>query len=240
MVSFQDYVDFYKLAKNRAKSNEEYIKFETFQSRIVIKSFRKKGISFKGKKILDLGSGRGGYSYKLLGEGAHLTALDITMDYFQNIRGVGFVLGDAVKMPFKNNSFDFVFCSSLIEHIKNPDSLIKEIERVLIDGGICYLSFPPFWSPVGAHQFKPFHYLGEKTAIMLSRKFYHVRGYNRYDDPHVKLKLYKRTIRQVKKLIKNNKLKIKSISTRMSPINFAAIPFLNELLTWHVEFIIEK
>jgi ubiquinone/menaquinone biosynthesis C-methylase UbiE len=186
---------------------------------------------------LDLGCGRGGYSQKLFGEGAHLTSLDITKEHFQNIKGATFVSGDAVKMPFKDKSFDFVFCSSLIEHIKNPDSLIKEIKRVLTDRGMCYLSFPPFWSPVGAHQFKPFHYLGEKTAIKLSRKYYHVRSY-RYDDVYGKL--YKRTIRQVKQLIKNNKFKIKAISTRMSPINFAKIPILNEFLTWNVEFLIEK
>lgn len=237
MVSFHDYAVFYRLAKNRIKSNKEYIKFEDFQSQIVMDSFRDKGIRFSGKRVLDVGCGRGGYSQKFLDEGASLTALDITLDYFQNVKDASFVLGDAVKMPFKDSSFDFVFCSSLIEHIKNPDELIKEIKRVLADDGMCYLSFPPFWSPVGSHQFKPFHYLGEKIAIILSRKFYHVRSY-RYDDIYGKL--YKRTIRQIKKLIKSNNLRIKSISTRMSPINFAKIPVLNELLTWHVEFLIGK
>ena len=140
-------------------------------------------------------------------------------------------------LPFKSESFDFVFCSSLIEHMKIPKILVKEIKRVLKKGGNCYLSFPPFWSPVGAHQFKPFHYLGEKMAINLSRKLYGVRSHS-YDDKYGKL--YKRKISQVKKYILDNNLKIKSISTRMSPINFARIPFLNELLTWHVEFLIEK
>jgi len=237
MVSFQDYATFYKLARNRIKSNSEYIKFERFQSHLIIKYLKNKGINFRGKKVLDIGSGRGGYSLSLVEQGAHLTSLDITTKYFQNIKGARFVLGDAVNMPFKDKSFDFIFCSSLIEHIKNPDSLIKEVKRVLTDGGICYLSFPPFWSPVGAHQFKPFHYLGEKTAIKLSRKYYHVKSY-RYDDEYGKL--YKRTIRQVKQLIKNNKLKIKAISTRMSPINFAKFPILNEFLTWNVEFLIQR
>lgn len=237
MVNFQDYIVFYKLARNRLKSNKEYIKFENFQSRIVMDSLKAKGIHLKGKKLLDVGCGRGGYSQKFLEEGAYLTALDITLRYFQNVKGVRFVLGDAVKMPFKDGSFDIVFCSSLIEHIKTPGSMIKEIKRVLVYGGICYLSFPPFWSPVGSHQFKPFHYLGEKAAIKLSRTFRHVRSH-RYDDIYGQL--HKRTIRQVKGLIKKNGLKIKSISTRMSPINFAKIPFLNEFLTWNVEFLIEK
>lgn len=237
MVTLKDYSSFYKLAKKRAKSHKEYIKFENFQSTLVMKFLQEKQISLKEKKVLDLGCGRGGYSLKFRKEGAKVTALDITREYFQNVSGVNFVLGDATKMPFKQKSFDFVFCSSLIEHIKYPRLLVSEIKRVLKEDGICYLSFPPFWSPVGAHQFKPFHYLGEKIAIKLARKFYHVRSF-RYDDVYGKL--YIRRIGQVKRIIKDNKLKIKSISTRMLPINFARIPLLNEFLTWHVEFLLEK
>ena len=140
-------------------------------------------------------------------------------------------------MPFKSNSFDFVFCSSLIEHIKNPDLLLREIKRVLKKNGLCYLSFPPFWSPVGAHQFKPFHYLGEKIAVRLSRKFYGTRSF-RYDDVYGKL--YKVKINQIKKIILKEKLKIKFISTRMSLINFAKMPILKDFLTWNAEFLVEK
>ena len=237
MIKFNDYISFYKLAKNRAKSNIDYFKFENFQSNIVIKSLKNAGISFKGMKVLDLGSGTGGYSLNLLNQGACVVALDITQQYFQNVKGIRFVVADAAKMPFASNSFDFVFCSSLIEHVRNPDLLIKEIKRILKKGGRCYLSFPPFWSPVGSHQFKPFHYMGEKIAVKLSRKVYHVKSH-RYNDQFGKL--YIRTIRQVKKLILSNNMKIKYMSTRMSPINFAKMPILNELLTWHVEFLIEK
>lgn len=237
MVRLKDYITFFKLAKDRMKSNCDYFKFESFQSSIIIKSLKEKGVSFKGRKVLDIGAGKGGYSLNLLNQGAYVTALDITKKYFQNVKGIRFVLADATKMPFKSDSFNFVFCSSLIEHVKNPDFLIKEIKRVLKNKGICYLSFPPFWSPVGAHQFKPFHYLGEKIAIKLSRALYNVRSH-RYNDQFGKLHI--RTINEVKKLILNNNLKIKSISTRMSPINFARIPILSELLTWNVEFLIEK
>src|SRR3989344_5938534 len=221
MVNFKDFVKFYKLAKNRNKSHQDYFKFEAFQSEIVIKELKKKWIDFKGKKVLDIGSGRGGYSYKLFEEGAYVISLDITKEYFQKTGNMNFILGNALKMPFRSNAFDFVFCSSLIEHVKYPELLIKEIKRILKKGGMCYLSFPPFWRPVGAHQFKPFHYLGEKIAIILSRKFYHVRSF-RYDDFYGKLRI--RTIRQVKNMLINSKFEIKSITTRMSPVNFARIP----------------
>lgn len=237
MATFKDYLTFYKLAKSRRKSNSNYIKFENFQAVIVVKSLKNKGIHFNGKSVLDIGGGRGGYSLEFFNRGANVTSLDITKENFQDIQGVKFILADAMNLPFKTESFDFVFCSSLIEHVKNPGILVKEIKRVLKKTGYCYLSFPPFWSPVGAHQFKPFHYLGEKIAIKLSRKLYGVRSY-RYNDKYGKL--YKRTIKEVKKLILENELKIRSISTRMLPISFAKVPFFNDFITWHVEFLMQK
>lgn len=41
-----------------------------------------------------------------------------------------FVDSDASKMPFKDNAFDFSFCSHLLEHVENPAAVIEEIIRV--------------------------------------------------------------------------------------------------------------
>ncbi len=55
---FRDYINFYKFAKNRMKSNKDHLKFENFQAGIVIKYIKSKGISFNGKKVSDLGCDR--------------------------------------------------------------------------------------------------------------------------------------------------------------------------------------
>ena len=231
------YVKFYKLARQRARSGKDSFKFEAYQARMVVNFLERRGINFKNLRVLDLGSGRGGYSYEFVKKGAEVISVDIENVFFQKIKHVNYILGDARKLPFKESSFDFIFSSSMIEHIKNQESVIKELSRVVKKKGLCYLSFPPFWSPVGAHQFKPFHYFGEKLAIKLSRKFYKVRSF-KYDDKYGKLYITK--IRDVKKLIKKTNLQIKDITTRYLPLNFAKIPILNEFLTWHVEFLIEK
>ena len=168
--------------------------------------------------------------------GADVISLDINPGRLFMDKKI-FINADALKLPFKSNSFDLIFCSSIIEHLKKPKNMLLEIRRILKNSGLCYLSFPPFWSPVGAHQFKPFHYLGEKAAIKLSRKIYKVRSFN-YNDKYGNL--YIMTIKKAKELIRASKLKIVSISTRHFPINFAKIPFFNEFLTWHVEFIFKK
>jgi ubiquinone/menaquinone biosynthesis C-methylase UbiE len=198
---------------------------------------KRRCIRFSGKKVLDIGCGAGGYASKFVDEGADVIALDITPQYYQHIRGAKFIVGDAAELPFKNASFDFIYCSSLIEHVREPSALIKELHRTLKKRGILYLSFPPFWSPVGSHQFKPFHYLGEWAAVRLSRMLYGVKSYH-YDDAYGKLHI--RTIRQVKRLVKEQGFSIISISTRMFPINTAKIPLLNEILAWHAEFLLKK
>lgn len=238
MSIFKDFTNFYRLAKGRGKSNSDYVKFENFQAHLVLRKLKSKGVTFYGKSVLDIGCGRGGYSLEFFKESADVTSLDITRENFQNIHGAKFVMADASKLPFKSMSFDMVFCSSIIEHLKEPKKLLVEIKRVLKKDGICYLSFPPFWSPVGAHQFKPFHYFGEKMAIRLARKFYKVKSYSSYNDEYGKL--YIMTISKARRLIRDSGLRIISISTRHFPVNFAKVPLLNEFLTWHVEFLLQR
>jgi ubiquinone/menaquinone biosynthesis C-methylase UbiE len=233
----KEHIKLYRLARKRNKSEKDYFSFEKHQAEMVISPLKRKRIRFKGAKVLDIGSGRGGYSYALDKNGANVVSLDLDFKK-QSSNNKKFVNADATKLPFKAGSFDLVFCSSVIEHLKNPKDMILEIKRVLKKNGVCYLSFPPFWSPVGAHQFKPFHYFGEKAAIKLARKFYKVRSYASYDDEYGQL--YIMTISKAKKLIRKSGLKVIGISTRHFPVNLAKIPFINEFLTWHVEFLVQK
>jgi len=118
-------------------------------------------IEFSGKDLLDLGCGFGGYSKAFLDASANVIGLDLSPINTQD--KIPMVSGDALILPFNDNSFDIVICASLIEHIPEPFLLLKEIYRVLKSGGLLYLSFPPFYSPVGGHQFSPYHLLGEKN-----------------------------------------------------------------------------
>ena len=106
-------------------------------------------------------------------------------------------------------------------------------------GSLCYLSFPPFYSPVGGHQFKPFHYLPPKMCIYLCKKMKKIECES-YTKSFGNWGLYPTTIKQVKKLIKGTNFTVESITTRFFSINVAKIPLLNEILTWHVEFILRN
>ncbi len=65
-----------------------------------------------------------------------------------DVRGVG------EKLPFNDNSFDAVIFIAVLEHVKDPWLLAKEIVRVLKPGGdlICCV---PFFQPLHSY---PHHY----------------------------------------------------------------------------------
>ncbi len=51
-------------------------------------------------------------------------------------------LADSGKLPFPNNSFSLIVSVSVLEHIKNPEKVLKEIARVTKKGGTFVFSVP--------------------------------------------------------------------------------------------------
>lgn len=55
------------------------------------------------------------------------------------------VWGEALKLPFRNASFDTVISLAVLEHLEDPKIAIREIARVLRQGGCCILTTVLFW-----------------------------------------------------------------------------------------------
>jgi len=49
---------------------------------------------------------------------------------------------DVCKMPFEDNSFDFILCNHVLEHVYDDDLAIKELRRVLKKNGIAIMQVP--------------------------------------------------------------------------------------------------
>ncbi len=84
--------------------------------------------------VLDLGGGRKRGNFKETD--ATWIVVDIERNFYPNI------LADVHNLPFKNNIFNCIKCTELLEHVENPDMLIKEITRVLKPSGSLILSVP--------------------------------------------------------------------------------------------------
>ena len=52
---------------------------------------------------------------------------------------------DITCMPFKDNSFDIVICSEVLEHINDDTRAISELFRILKPGKTLAISVPRFW-----------------------------------------------------------------------------------------------
>ncbi len=54
-------------------------------------------------------------------------------------------VGDALLLPIRDQSFDIVFATQVIEHVRNPHGMVRECRRVLRPNGCLILSGPFFW-----------------------------------------------------------------------------------------------
>lgn len=251
-MKVKDGIILYHLARRRLRSEDDYRKFQRFQANLLLEYMQQFDIDIEGKLVLDLGSGLGGYGQEIAQRGATVIALDLIRPLGASVPRIYAVIADALSIPLQNETVDFVFCASLIEHISNPTLLIAEIHRVLKNEQYCYLSFPPFYSPYGGHEFSPFHYFGERCAIWLyfllkrRRPEWAVKMYKpnflprSFANIYQSWGLYKLTIAQVIHIVRQIGLKIIDISPRYLPINTARWPILGEFLTWHVQFLLKK
>ncbi len=92
-----------------------------------------------GIKILDIAAGTGSSSRPLVDKGAEVTALDFSHGMIEQGRkqnkNINFVQGDALKLPFEDNSFDVTTISFGLRNTSNTEKALKEALRVTKDGG---------------------------------------------------------------------------------------------------------
>jgi ubiquinone/menaquinone biosynthesis C-methylase UbiE len=61
-----------------------------------------------------------------------------------------FVQGFGERLPFPDETFDWIICHTVIEHVDNVDACIAEMVRVLRPGGYIHLEAPNYvwpWEP---------------------------------------------------------------------------------------------
>ena len=91
-----------------------------------------------GRRVLELGCGRGGELLELQRRGARVVGLELTPQRLAAARGnlpdAGLVVGDAERPPFRDGVFDAVIANSVLLHLDRPRAL-AEVSRLLAPGG---------------------------------------------------------------------------------------------------------
>lgn len=92
--------------------------------------------NLKGK-ILDNGCGTGVHAPLLGIEGGDVVGLDISAGMLgkAKLRISKLLLGDAQRLPFKDQSFNVIFARSLLHHLPYPEKGLSEINRILKNNG---------------------------------------------------------------------------------------------------------
>lgn len=111
-----------------------------------------------GRRVLDIGCGVGYGAFFLACYGAtSVVAVDlggVALSYAKATYyhpKLTYAQSDALRLPFADGSFDFVFSSQVIEHVPNVEDFLLEIRRVMAPSGLCLIITPnqALFSPTG-------------------------------------------------------------------------------------------
>lgn len=107
----------------------------------------------RGLKILDLATACGRNLEHFGGRG-QVYGIDISMESLRYCRergGAGIVLADAMRIPFKDGTFDLVLALDALEHFEDDGRALEEVRRVLKGEGRLIATVPALMLLWSAH-----------------------------------------------------------------------------------------
>lgn len=124
--------------------NNNFSNFSGFRSDDKIKKIIK--LAGQNKRILDIGCSTGYLAHFLKNNGNNVSGIDFldkaVLIAKQNKIDAYVCDIENEKLPFKDNSFDLVIFSEVIEHLVDPDIALKKIYQVLKNNGLLIVSTP--------------------------------------------------------------------------------------------------
>tara|TARA_Y100000992_G_scaffold51442_1_gene30421 strand:- start:112 stop:735 length:624 start_codon:yes stop_codon:yes gene_type:complete len=156
------------------------------------KSWRDKAVNnLTGNSVLDLGSGTGAAFEHLINY--RTTAIDPDKKMLELNKFENKIQGSAENLPFRDNSFDNVFCSFVWRNLSDTNKALDEIYRVLRPGGKFVLldmtrpknSFLKILHKIGT--FTVLHFIGLLTFNLKEYRFLY-RSLDFYPQPEDHLK----------------------------------------------------
>lgn len=114
-------------------------------------------------KKLNLGSGR---DYKNPKNG--WINLDYNSDYKTDINHNL----NKFPYPFKNQEFDYIYCSHVLEHVEDLFKTLGELQRILKAGGVIHIRVPHFSNGNGYNDLSHKRFFGWFTFKQISEGYY--------------------------------------------------------------------
>src|SRR6185436_4985835 len=110
---------------------------DSLREEFIRNAFRQFG---KTNRLLDLGCGNKPF-YDLYSDYCESS---VGIDVPESIHGLSKadLVYDGKKIPFPDGEFDYVLCTEVMEHTKEPSDFLSEIYRVLKNGGVLIMTTP--------------------------------------------------------------------------------------------------
>ncbi|MBI4591552.1 MAG: methyltransferase domain-containing protein [Candidatus Rokubacteria bacterium] len=128
---------------------------QAYEGRRLDRLERALGRSVLGCRLLNVGCGTGGFNAVAARAGAAAWGVDADPEAAAIARarvGEGRILcGPAEALPFREGSFDVVYCYSTLEHVVEARQALHEMVRVLRPHGVLYLHTPNRWAWFESH-----------------------------------------------------------------------------------------
>ena len=110
-----------------------------------IKGYEKSGLlKSKKKKLLDVGCGFGVFLHEFLKQEKSWKGIGIDLDpKLKNfLKTIGIKMVVSRNLSSLGNKFDLISFNRVLEHVKNPTSLLKKAGHVLKKNGVIYAELP--------------------------------------------------------------------------------------------------
>jgi len=100
--------------------------------------------SAPGLRVLEVGCGGGNVLERVAGRRVGIDLSPFILHKARARLGTSALLarGDAMSLPFADGVFDRVFCSEVLEHVLEPEAVVREMRRVLSPRGHAVVSVP--------------------------------------------------------------------------------------------------
>jgi len=95
-----------------------------------------------GKKVLELATGPGLIAKHVAWAAEKIVATDFSPDMIEQAKkgkipsNVVFEIADASDLQYEDKSFEVVIIANALHVVPNPEKVLSEIDRVLVDGGL--------------------------------------------------------------------------------------------------------
>jgi SAM-dependent methyltransferase len=198
-------------------------------------------LDLAGRRVLDVGGGPGYFRDAFRDAGATYLALDADVGELSGLGGIsaGTVIGDGMRLPFRDDSVDLCYSSNVLEHVVHPWRMADEMVRVTRPGGVAFVSYTVWYGPWGGHETAPWHYLGGARARRRYRRRHGKEPKNKYGES-----LFAVTVRDgLEWAARQQSATVLDILPRYHPrwcYPLLRVPGLREVATWNLVIVLRK